>query len=94
MQFVNRGHGGVASRPEEPLNAEMFIADWIDLDREGKLNSNLLNESLTPRKLPERLIFPFNYPTETLKVSHRRKNIGTQNQNFDIPPCRKQSKIP
>jgi large exoprotein involved in heme utilization and adhesion len=50
VRFVNRGHGGVASRPEEPLNAEMFIAGWVDLGGEAKLNSNVLYEYLTQRR--------------------------------------------
>ena len=43
VRFVNRGRGGVSSRPEEPLNAEMFIAGWVDLDGdvEDKLNFNV-----------------------------------------------------
>jgi filamentous hemagglutinin family protein len=62
VRFVNRGRGGVASRPEEPLNAEMFIAGWIDLDRnvEGKSKSNVLYEYLTQRRrenLPGRFSF-------------------------------------
>ncbi|MEA5573020.1 S-layer family protein [Calothrix sp. UHCC 0171] len=81
VRFVNRGHGGVVSRPEEPLNPEIFIAGWVDLDGENKLNSNLLDESFMQRELAERFIFPASYPTETLKVSGRRKDVESKNQN-------------
>jgi hypothetical protein len=52
VRFVNQGHGGVASRPEEPLNAEMFIADWVNLNInvEGQSKSNMLYEYLTQRR--------------------------------------------
>jgi filamentous hemagglutinin family protein len=32
VRFVNKGRSGTPPRPEEPQNAEMFIANWIDLD--------------------------------------------------------------
>lgn len=40
VRFVNRGHGGIPSRPEEPQNVEMFVARWIDFDTdiENELN--------------------------------------------------------
>ncbi|WP_189523389.1 filamentous hemagglutinin N-terminal domain-containing protein [Nostoc sp. PA-18-2419] len=52
LRFVNRGRGGIPSRPEEPQNVEMFVARWIDLDDDKEHVSNKTvpeNVSLTQR---------------------------------------------
>ncbi|MEH2155239.1 two-partner secretion domain-containing protein [Nostoc sp.] len=43
VRFVNRGRGGIPSRPEEPQNLEMFLTRWIDLDddKEAELNTTV-----------------------------------------------------
>ncbi len=45
--FINRGRGGIPSRPEEPQNVEMFVARWIDLDDdiENELNRTVAKNS-------------------------------------------------
>ncbi|MEH2147069.1 two-partner secretion domain-containing protein [Nostoc sp.] len=40
VRFVNRGRGGIPSRPEEPQNLEMFLTRWIDLDDAQEDGSN------------------------------------------------------
>jgi large exoprotein involved in heme utilization and adhesion len=65
VQFVNQGRGGVASPPEELGNAEVFIADWIDLD--------FRNQSITQRKLIQRLTLS--------GKRRRQGNVERQNQN-------------
>ncbi|MEH2106912.1 two-partner secretion domain-containing protein [Nostoc sp.] len=40
VRFVNRGRGGIPSRPEEPQNLEMFLTRWIDLDDDHEDGSN------------------------------------------------------
>jgi large exoprotein involved in heme utilization and adhesion len=48
VRFVNSGRGGIASRPQESLNAKVFIVDWVDLDGEiANSQANMLGENLT-----------------------------------------------
>ncbi|WP_375491388.1 filamentous hemagglutinin N-terminal domain-containing protein [uncultured Nostoc sp.] len=49
VRFVNRGRGGIPTRPEEPQNVEMFLTRWIDLDNgiEAELN-RIVGENSSP----------------------------------------------